>query len=122
MLWRLTRWAVNRLKPFRVGRRPVLPEEVREGGGTLTLRHRAGGHLTSCRWVRANDGDPDVLGSVNLLAMIAPLHRTTSPTRVGGDDKRGGAAILRNRLQRIPQVGDEGVDLMCRAKEKIVPP
>ena len=91
----------------------VLPEQGGERGGHLGLGHGPGlGPLAECGGVGAEDGEPDRLRALDLLAVAPPALRRVAAAVVGGHDQRGRAAVLRVRLELVPERLEGGVGVV----------
>src|SRR5580658_9752327 len=58
--------------------------------------------LAQSRCIRSDDGDPDVFGTGEALAVASPALRAVSAAVVGGVDQRRLVAVMRIRLQHLP--------------------
>jgi hypothetical protein len=99
----------------------ILADERGDRRGDLRLRH--GGYLGALaerRGVRAENGDPDILGSFLLDAVLLPLRETAPTAVIGGDDERRVAALLRHRLHGVPKLADEPIHAVRALEHEIV--
>ena len=67
--------------------------------------------------VGAHRGDPDVLGVVDVLAVIGPVVASRPAAVVGGDDQRGSISILGKFLERRPELAQEAVGVIGRVED-----
>ena len=99
----------------------VLPEQGGERGGHLGLGHGPGlGPLAQRGGVGAEDGEPDRLRALDLLAVAPPALRRVAAAVVGGHDQRGRAAVLRVRLELVPERLEGGVGVVGGAQVLVV--
>ena len=53
--------------------------------------------------IRADDGNPDPIRPADFFAVTLPFVRSVTPAVVGSYDHCGFVAVLRERLNRIPE-------------------
>src|SRR5262245_9534733 len=90
----LTAYARQRRGRLRAGRVEVLPQQPGHRRGYLPPSHFSSFSPSQRRRVRADHGNPDILGAGRVLAVVGPVDTRAAAAVVGRDDEGSLTLVL----------------------------